>query len=160
MKLNVSILDRGVNEQNRMSVQKIGQPKRLSLLVMPIIYMNTYLPPANEVCEGYVFTSVCPSTRGVCLSACWDSRPPWDTTHPPGADTPLRADTPPPQSRPPQARHPLCTVHAGRYGQQVGGTHPTGMRTCHNVVLFIDTSTILKQHCSFANGKAMFDDNS
>ena len=22
-------------------------------------------------------------------------------------------------------------VHAGRYGQQAGGTHPTGMHTCH-----------------------------
>ena len=23
-----------------------------------------------------------------------------------------------------------CAVHAGRYGQQVGGTHPTGMHSC------------------------------
>ena len=37
---------------------------------------NTYLPPANEVCEGYVFTGVCLSTggrawllRGVCMVA-------------------------------------------------------------------------------------------
>ena len=35
-----------------------------------------------------------------------------------GADTSLGADT------------PLCAVHAGRYGQQVGVTHPTGMHTC------------------------------
>ena len=69
MKLNISILDRGVNEQNRMSVQKIGQPKRLSLLVMPIIYTNTYLPPANEVCEGYVFTSVCPQEGSASVHA-------------------------------------------------------------------------------------------
>ena len=27
------------------------------------------LPPANEVCEGYVFTGVCLSTRGPCLDA-------------------------------------------------------------------------------------------
>ena len=26
----------------------------------------TFLPPANEVCEGYVFTGVCMST-GVCI---------------------------------------------------------------------------------------------
>ena len=47
-----------------------------------------YLPPANEVCEGYVFTPVCPSVHrgGVCLSACWDTQPP-------------------------------PAVHAGRYGQ-------------------------------------------
>ena len=35
---------------------------------------------------------------------------------PPGADTPEQ--TPP------------STVHAGRYGQQAGSTHPTGMHTC------------------------------
>ena len=27
--------------------------------------------------------------------------------------------------------HPEA-VHAGRYGQQAGGTHPTGMHTCLN----------------------------
>ena len=25
---------------------------------------------------------------------------------------------------------PLGAVHAGRYGQQAGGTHPTGMHSC------------------------------
>ena len=45
-------------------------------------------------------------TGGVCLSVCWDSRPPFQ------------------QQTPPQA------VHAGRYGQQVGGMHPTGMHIC------------------------------
>ena len=33
------------------------------------------------------------------------------------------------------ARHPPCAVHAGRYGQQAGGTHPTGMHTCSNIIL-------------------------
>ena len=28
--------------------------------------LGIILPPANEVCEGYVFTRVCPSTRGEC----------------------------------------------------------------------------------------------
>ena len=70
--------------------------------------------------------------RGVCLSACWDSRPP-----PLGADTSLEPDTPPgadtpPEQTPPGTRHfpgadtPPCTVHAGR----ASGTHPTGMNTC------------------------------
>ena len=27
--------------------------------------------------------------------------------------------------------HPLQAVLAGRYGQQAGGTHPTGMHTCY-----------------------------
>ena len=39
--------------------------------------------------------------------------------HPPGSRHPPEADIPSPGSR-----HP-CAVHAGRYGQQAGGTHPT-----------------------------------
>ena len=104
MKLNISILDRGVNEQNRMSVQKIGQPKRLSLLVMPIIYTNTYLPPANEVCEGYVFTSVCPQEGSASVHA--------GIADPPGTrHTPLEQT--PPQSRHPLARHPSAQYMLG-----------------------------------------------
>ena len=72
--------------------------------------------------------------------------------HPSGADTPWsrhpRADTPweqtppgadPPEQTPPGSRHslPTCTVHAERYGQQVGGTHPTGMHTCFRNILEI-----------------------
>ena len=49
----------------------------------------------------------------VCLSAYWD------TPSPPGAYPLPGADT------------PQCTVHAGRYGQQASGTHPTGMHTCY-----------------------------
>ena len=46
------------------------------------------------------------------------THPPWDQT-PPGAD-------PPPGSP--------CGVHAGRYGEQAGGTHPTGMRSCFTML--------------------------
>ena len=53
-----------------------------------------------------------------------DQAPP-GSRPPPGAATPLGVDTPPPQSG---SKHPPCTVHAGRYGQQVGGMHPTGMQ--------------------------------
>ena len=35
------------------------------------IYMLQYLPPANEFCEGYVFTGVCLSTRGGMRSFTW-----------------------------------------------------------------------------------------
>ena len=56
--------------------------------------------------------------RGICLSACWDTSPQEQTPlSPPGADTPPGA------------------VHAGRYGQQAGGTHPTGMHTCSLLAL-------------------------
>ena len=87
--------------------------------------------------------------------------------HPPGADTPweqtlitrhpLGAEFPPDQAppqgadtipwkrQPPESRHPPCAVHAGIYGQQVGGMHPSGMQFCYvsvtvlNIVLVTAT---------------------
>ena len=56
------------------------------------VFLLLYLPPANEVCEGYVSTPVCQSfcsQEGVCLSACWDTHPSWADSPPPRADTPL-----------------------------------------------------------------------
>ena len=51
--------------------------------------------------------------------------------HPPKEQIPL------PQSRDPPAADPIpreqtspSAMHAGRYGQQAGGTHPIGMYTC------------------------------
>ena len=44
--------------------------------------------------------------------------------------------SPPARSRHPQEQTPrgpgtpTCAVHAGRYGQQARGTHPTGMQSC------------------------------
>ena len=72
--------------------------------------------------------------------------PPWKQTPPQEADTPLgsrhlpRDRPPPPRSRhlsgsrhPPSSEEhiPQEAVHAGRYGQQAGDTHPTGMHTCY-----------------------------
>ena len=109
------------------------------------------LPPENEVYEGYVFTGVCLSTEGVSVSGPWRvSATPLHTTtlgrqpcvdtplgRPPWADTPW-ADTP--GQTPLLGRHPPRPVHAGDthsllldttgYGQQAGGTHPTGMHSC------------------------------
>ena len=49
------------------------------------------------------------------------TRYPWDQVHP--------LD---------QAGTPALAVHAGRYGQQAGGTHPTGMHSCYlNVIMFL-----------------------
>ena len=55
--------------------------------------------------------------------------------HPLGMYTPLGrytpwAGTPPRQVHPPAGTPYPGAVHAGRYGQQVGGTHPTGMHSC------------------------------
>ena len=89
------------------------------------------LPPANEVCEGYVFTYVCHSVhRGGSASvhAGIPQPPP-----PLGAD-PLQDQPPSGAGTAPRSRQPSCAVHAGRYRQQLGGTHPTGMHTCFKLL--------------------------
>ena len=51
-------------------------------------------------------------------------RTPWD--HAPSQDK----GPPGPGTTPPgPGTHP-CAMHAGRYGQQAGGMHPTGMHSC------------------------------
>ena len=75
------------------------------------------LPPATKLGQGYVFTRVCDSVHswwgGVCLIACWDT-PPRDQ-----------------RQAPPEPGTPPTPVHAGRYGQQGGNMHPTGIQSCY-----------------------------
>ena len=66
-----------------------------------------FLPPTNEVCEGYVYTRVCLFHEGEYLCR-----------YPPDRYTPTPAGTPPGQVHPPPPR----AVHAGIYGQQVGSS--------------------------------------
>ena len=118
-----------------------------------------FLPPANGVWGKVIFFHLSailftegdylgryPSQAGTPLGwyTSWVGTPPWEGT-PPGRYTPGRytpwqvhhpegtpspAGTPPPirQVHPPEA-HPLQQCMLG-YGQQVGGTHPTGMHSC------------------------------
>ena len=81
-----------------------------------------FLPPANKVCEGYIFTRVCLSTGGVCPIPCWDTPPPPTEQTPPPGKHPLRASTP-------WADTPLAQCILG-YGKQAGGTYPTEMQAC------------------------------
>ena len=104
-------------------------------------------------CEGYVFTGMCLSTGGVCLSACWDTtttpqtrntqthstrhppgpdHQPW-TSHPPGPDTPW--DQPPPQDqttpldqKPPGTRHPPGLDHPPGPATPLGSDTPPSTR--------------------------------
>ena len=109
-----------------------------------------WLPNLSRMLCFYMCLSFCP--RGVVYpSACRDAHPLPDkrqATPPPRPETHLRgpeAGTPPPDQTqaPPRTRrrHPLPrrpeadpfpsgAVHAGRYGQQAVGTHPTGMYAC------------------------------
>ena len=76
-----------------------------------------FLPPANKVCEGYVFTPV-----GHSVHRGGGSAPVHAGMHTP----PLGPEADPPRPPPP----PPGAVHGGRYGQQPGDLHPTGMHTC------------------------------
>ena len=67
------------------------------LFLPPFLSILLFLPPANEVCEGYVLhLSVSLSVHGgVCPSACWDTPPPPPPPRP-EADTPSRSRHPAP----------------------------------------------------------------
>ena len=55
----------------------------------------------------------------------------------PRADPPSEQTHLPEQTPPPGSRHHPCAVHAGRYGQQAGGMHPTGMQSCLQTIVSI-----------------------
>ena len=108
----------------------------------------------------YTCLSVILFTGGVCPIACWDTPPrtrgrcpptpdqrypprpeagtPREQTHSPPKQTPPRPEVGTPRNRhplrpeagAPPSRHHLSAVHAGRYGQRAGVTHPTGMQFC------------------------------
>ena len=116
-----------------------------------------FLPPATKLGQGYIFTGVCDSVHrrgGTPPGQVHPPRPgtsPWAGASPsldqvrPGTGTPPLSRYPPgtrytPRTRyTPLGRYPRA-VHAGRYGQQAGGTHPTGMHSC--------SSTIFAEHGS------------
>ena len=92
--------------------------------------------------QGNIFAPVCHSVhRGGVPGQVplWDQPPPRDQVHhpsgtrytPPVPGTPAPPDQVPPWNRyPPDQVHPPGAVHAGRYGQQAGGKHPTGIHSC------------------------------
>ena len=130
------------------------------MYILPACYY-TSLPPANEVCEGYVFTRVCHSVHkagsapvhaemhthppGPEADPPWDQRQtPWDQRQAPPSSQVPEAGTPPHRTR---GRHPPGTVRAGKYGQQAGGTHPTGMYSCFLfMVLILGTKVLYQSH--------------
>ena len=102
---------------------------------------SPFLPSANEVCEGYVFTDVCLSTAGGGRHPPGRYTPsgrytPWEGT-PPGKVHP-RASTPPGQVHPLGRYTPLAgTPRAGTPPTpQAGGTHPTGIQSCSGTFFF------------------------
>ena len=72
--------------------------------------MEFYRPQRSWAKVMFLQVSVILSTRGgVCLSGCWDARPPpppWAGTPPPGRYTP-QAGTPPREGTPPGQAHRL-----------------------------------------------------
>ena len=88
----------------------------------------------NEVGAMLCFTRVCDSVHRGSGSAplhagiCTPPTGPEAGTPPPAPGS--RHHPAGPGAGPPRSRTPPSTVHAGRYGQQAGGTHPIGMQSC------------------------------
>ena len=78
--------------------------------------MNLLLPPANEVCEGYVFTGVCLSAGGVSAPLHAGIHSPPGAGHTPLVGTPLGRYTPQQIHAP--AGSPLAGTPPGRYTPQ------------------------------------------
>ena len=92
------------------------------------------LPPATNLGQGNIFSSLCKEFCMLGYTPPRNRRPLPPSRHPleqtPQTRHPSRADPPGTRHPPLQSRHPPCTVHAGRYSQQAGGMHPTGMQSC------------------------------
>ena len=109
------------------------------------VHTSRYIPSRSP--PGQVYT---PSSRYI-PSRCplGAGTPPGQVhtpgqVHPLGRKTPSRAGTPPRQVHP-RACTPPGAVHAGRYGQQAGGTHPTGMHSCL-LVCYCHRDPLSSQH--------------
>ena len=84
--------------------------------------MCFFITARKRSLQRLFFTRVCLSTwGGTCAGTPPGTRGMYtlQTGTPPWAGTPSRQILPPPGA-----------VHAGRYGQQAGGLHPTGMHSC------------------------------
>ena len=106
------------------------------MLALKLIH-SSFLPPATKLLQGYVFTRVCDSVhrRGFLTQCLLGYHPSWQQTLP-GSRPPFGTDTTPQSPHPhPPGADPSGAVHAGRYGQQAGGTHPTGMHSFSYFVL-------------------------
>ena len=89
---------------------------------------KAFLPPANEILGKVMFLpmSLIPFTRGDGVSQHAKRKTHLSAQTPPQADTNLRRH-PPPGRHPPRQTPPLSDTMG--YGQQAGGTHPTGMQS-------------------------------
>ena len=106
--------------------------------------------------QGNIFRSVCQEfcSEGGCLPHCMLGYIPLDRRQaPPGVDlspgTDPQEQTPPePEagSYPPPSRSPSPhgAAHAGKYGQQAGSTHPTGMQSSCRFLHYLDLKKFSK----------------
>ena len=109
------------------------QPRKTGMAVASIS-IRFYLHRPQRSWSKAIFAEACVKNSvhrggGVCPIAC----------------CPIAYPPPLPRTR---FGHPVPpgTVHAGRYGQQAVGTHPTGMHTCLTIILcnfFLKSTTIV-----------------
>ena len=101
------------------------------------IYLRASCYSPQRSWSKVIFSEVCVKSS-VHGGACWDThRCPAPGTH--------TAAPPRDQRQTPQEQTPPSTVHAGSYGQQAGGTHPTGMHPCL-VMLLISSHILSHRH--------------
>ena len=115
-------------------------------------HRNTFLPPANEVCEGYVFAGVCLSTGG-CLPLVPEGgvcHTPHPGQMPPLADTPPWVDNPSGQTPPLAVHagiHTPWAMHAGIHPRPVhAGIRSTSRRYTSHWNAFLLSAAFFGKH--------------
>ena len=95
---DLTLTDQHLSRQNNLACYNL----LFNIISLNRKYAASLLPPANEVCEGYVFAPVCQSfcSRGEYLG----------------------------RYTPGQVHHPRQCMLG--YGKQADGTHPSGMHSC------------------------------
>ena len=96
------------------------------------VLQYNYRPQTKFAKVMFLHVSVILSTGGGLPQCMLGYHPPEQTPPPRPGTHPLRADTPWTRHPPPSGADtsPPGAVHARRYGQRVGGMHPTGMQSC------------------------------
>ena len=113
--------------QSPLDRNEITQPIRVSLSNVTFQRLHYYRLQTKFEKVIFLHVSVCPQ------GAVPGQEPTLGRYTPPGRYPP--GQVPPLGRYTPGQVHPPEAVHAGRYGQQAGGTHPTGMHSCLNCCL-------------------------
>ena len=149
------------NSPHKLDFKKVESQLLLAMITNSAVQSSTRTPiyRPQQSCKGCFYRHLSVHMgRGCLLPQCM-----LEYHVPPRADTPPGSRHPPSQEQIPLrwSRHPpeQTPPLPGETATAADGTHPTGMHSCYNVILFIDTPTMLDTVKLIAHCDATFGDN-